>query len=188
MLDSFGHHPQMPQIMRSGGLDTYNIQRGVSDPQHPAAFWWIGIDGSKIRVEWMPHTYALIGVVPNTFPVEQVVDHIVNLVQPYIYNNQFAALSGVDLADPVQHLPVLARQYNQSQNDVELVIATMEEIFCRPTSRIYRALRRNPISLLSAATPRASSSNRKIGSENALTSAESLWRSTTQTQVRPSRI
>jgi alpha-mannosidase len=176
MLDSFGHHPQMPQIMRLGGLDTYNIQRGVSDPQHPAGFWWIGLDGSKIRVEWMPHTYALIGVVPNTFPAfKQVVDHIVNLVQPYIYNNQFAALSGVDLAEPIQHLPVLARQYNQSQNDVELVIATMEEYFAAqpPANFIEREGDLNPV-FVGCYTTRIKLKQKNRALENAITSTEKL--------------
>src|SRR5690348_12859161 len=63
MLDSFGHHPQMPQIMRKAGFDTYVFQRGV-EAGGPASFRWVGLDGTSIRAEWLPLTYASIGVTP----------------------------------------------------------------------------------------------------------------------------
>jgi alpha-mannosidase len=41
MIDSFGHHPQIPQLMVKAGFDTYVFQRGVSRHEQ-AAFWWVG--------------------------------------------------------------------------------------------------------------------------------------------------
>lgn len=186
MLDSFGHHPQMPQIMRKGGFETYSIQRGVADPEHPAAFWWVGLDGSRIRVEWMPHTYALMGVVPETMPAfRQVVEHIAHLVSPYAYNNTFAVLSGLDLSAPVQHLPVLLRQYNQSQNDIELVLATMEEYFEAqpPDNLVEHSADLNPVFVgCYAARIKLKQQNRTL--ENGLLGAEKLmavnWAETRQ--------
>jgi len=130
MLDSFGHHPQMPQIMRLGGFETYTTQRGVPDPDHPVGFWWVGLDGSRIRVEWLPHSYAVGGTVPDSFvSFPQVVDHMAHIAESYAYNGQFAALSGFDLSAPPPQLPDFIRRYNALGGDIELVLATAEEYF-----------------------------------------------------------
>jgi alpha-mannosidase len=94
------------------------------------AFWWVGIDGSRIRVEWLPHSYALGGSVPDSFVTfPQVVDHIAQIAKPYIYNGQFAALSGFDLSAPAPQLPDFIRRYNALDGEIELVLATAEEYF-----------------------------------------------------------
>src|SRR3954451_18405118 len=42
MLDTFGHHPQIPQIMRLAGFDTYVFGRGMW--RHDLArFSWVGL-------------------------------------------------------------------------------------------------------------------------------------------------
>jgi alpha-mannosidase len=130
MLDTFGHHPQMPQIMRLGGFETYTTQRGIPDPDHLVAFWWVGLDGSRIRVEWLPHSYAVGGTVPDSFVTfPQVVDHMARIADSYAYNGQFAALSGFDLSAPSRQLPDFIRRYNALGGDIELVLATAEEYF-----------------------------------------------------------
>jgi alpha-mannosidase len=176
MLDSFGHNPQMPQIMRLGGFETYSIQRGVAEPNHPVGFWWVGIDGSRVRVEWMPHTYALIGFVPETFTAfQQVIEHIARVAQPYIYNNQFAALSGFDLSAPQQQLPDFIRRYNALSNQIELVLATAEEYFQAQPTDTFVELRADLNPLFTgcyAARITLKQQNRAL--ENALFTAEKL--------------
>jgi alpha-mannosidase len=129
MLDSFGHHPQLPQIMRRAGFDVYAMQRGPK-PDSVAAFHWVGIDGTRLRCEWMPHTYALISNAPSNLPAfAQMIQRIRDLIAPYAYNGQFLALSGMDISAPEQHLPGMIRQFNASQNGIELVMATPSEYF-----------------------------------------------------------
>lgn len=129
MLDSFGHHPQIPQLMRKAGFTAYAMQRGPSQ-RDPAAFVWVGLDGSRIRCEWMPQTYAILGRVPPTLPAfAEVMEHIRSLLAPYAYNDRFLALSGLDLSAPDQALPELMRRYNEAQDQVELVFATPSEYF-----------------------------------------------------------
>ncbi len=129
MLDSFGHHPQLPQIMRKAGFDVYAVQRGPK-PDSKAAFQWAGIDGTRLRCEWMPHTYALISNAPNNLPAfTERIQRIRDLIQPYVYNNQFLALSGMDISAPEQHLPEMIRQFNAAQSEIELVMATPSEYF-----------------------------------------------------------
>ncbi|MBZ0290052.1 MAG: hypothetical protein K8I30_20675, partial [Anaerolineae bacterium] len=176
MLDSFGHHPQMPQIMRKGGFTTYNIQRGVSDPDHPAAFWWVGLDDSRIRVEWMPHTYAIIGLVPESFfGFQQVIEQISQIIEPYVYNGQFAALCGLDLSAPPPQLPEFVRRYNALGGDIELVLATAEEYFRAQPDDTFTELRAdlNPVFTgCYAARIKLKQQNRAL--ETALFSAEKL--------------
>ncbi len=129
MLDSFGHHPQLPQIMRKAGFDVYAMQRGPA-PDSKAAFQWVGIDGTRLRCEWMPHTYALISNAPNNLPAfTQMIERIRSLIAPYVYNEQFLALSGMDISAPEQHLPEMIRQFNAAQGEVELMMATPSEYF-----------------------------------------------------------
>ncbi|BCX05963.1 MAG: alpha-mannosidase [Candidatus Roseilinea sp.] len=129
MLDSFGHHPQLPQIMRRAGFDVYVMQRGPA-PDSPAAFQWVGIDGTRLRCEWMPHTYALISNAPANLPgFKHMIERIQSLIAPYVYNGQFMVLSGMDISAPEQHLPEVLRQFNASQSEVELVMATPSEYF-----------------------------------------------------------
>ena len=37
-LDTFGHHPQMPQLLRKAGFDCYYFFRGVPDSRTPSEF------------------------------------------------------------------------------------------------------------------------------------------------------
>ena len=57
-LDTFGHHAQMPQLLKLGGYQSFWFFRGVADWDVPAEFLWEGIDGSRIPAFWLPHGYA----------------------------------------------------------------------------------------------------------------------------------
>ena len=53
-LDSFGHHAQMPQILKLAGMNSYWFFRGVANLKVPSEFQWQGIDGTKINAFWLP--------------------------------------------------------------------------------------------------------------------------------------
>ena len=55
LLDTFGHHAQMPQLLASGGFKSFWFYRGVPRQDHPSEFFWEGIDGTKIAAYWLPH-------------------------------------------------------------------------------------------------------------------------------------
>ena len=67
-LDTFGHHPQMPQLLKLGGYKSFWIQRGVADPNTPSEFLWEGIDGSQVPAFWLPHSYAVTYGSPADLP------------------------------------------------------------------------------------------------------------------------
>src|SRR5258705_171976 len=49
LLDTFGHHAQMPQILKLGGFNSFWFFRGVEDRKKmPSEFLWQGLDGTQI--------------------------------------------------------------------------------------------------------------------------------------------
>src|SRR6202789_1988844 len=64
-LDTFGHHAQMPQLLKLAGYQSYWFQRGVPGNQTPSEFQWAGIDGTKIPAFWLPLGYGLFYPTPK---------------------------------------------------------------------------------------------------------------------------
>jgi hypothetical protein len=56
--DMFGHVAQMPQILRSFGLEHTVVWRGVPRAVDKDAFSWEAPDGSTIRAEYLPDGYG----------------------------------------------------------------------------------------------------------------------------------
>jgi len=56
--DMFGHVAQMPQILRSAGLEHAVVWRGVPRAVDRSGFWWRAPDGSTVRAEYLPAGYS----------------------------------------------------------------------------------------------------------------------------------
>ena len=65
LLDTFGHHAQMPQLLAQGGYKSFWFFRGVPRQDFPSEFFWEGIDGTRIAAFWLPHGYGLVYGAPN---------------------------------------------------------------------------------------------------------------------------
>src|SRR6266851_7658341 len=59
-LDTFGHHPQLPQLLRQAGFESFWFCRGVPNDNLPSEFHWRGIDGTEIPAFWLPGFYGLL--------------------------------------------------------------------------------------------------------------------------------
>ena len=68
LLDTFGHHAQMPQLLAQGGFKSFWFFRGVPRQDYPSEFLWEGIDGTRIPAFWLPHGYGLMYGSPNEQP------------------------------------------------------------------------------------------------------------------------
>ena len=55
--DMFGHVAQMPQILRSVGIETAVVWRGVPSEVNFHRFVWEGLDGSAVVAEYLPGGY-----------------------------------------------------------------------------------------------------------------------------------
>ena len=56
--DMFGHVAQMPQILRSAGLEIAVAWRGVPSAINRHRFVWEGLDGSSVLAEYLPDGYG----------------------------------------------------------------------------------------------------------------------------------
>jgi mannosylglycerate hydrolase len=69
--DMFGHIAQMPQILRTAGIETAVVWRGVPAAVGFHRFVWEGLDGSTVVTEYLPAGY---GNAAHLFDVPGVVD------------------------------------------------------------------------------------------------------------------
>jgi alpha-mannosidase len=112
-LDTFGHHAQMPQLLKLAGYQSYWFQRGVPGNQTPSEFLWAGIDGTKIPAFWLPLSYGLFYPTPkNLVEFDSYAGGIWNSLGNYSHFPDRVALVGADVATPEQELPGLVHDFN----------------------------------------------------------------------------
>lgn len=128
-LDTFGHHAQMPQLLRLSGLQSFWFFRGVPSWETPCEFLWEGLDGTRLPAFWLPQGYAVSYGSPTTLP-----EFAEFMRQRYASLDQFgrfdhrAGPGGADVCLPEEHLPTLVREYNGlPDRPLELRLATPAE-------------------------------------------------------------
>ncbi|MFO7658834.1 MAG: hypothetical protein R6W78_17375, partial [Bacteroidales bacterium] len=129
-LDTFGHHPQMPQLLCKSGFTSYFFARGVPypPPEH-AEFIWQGIDGSQILALWLPYSYGfMFGSPHNLEEFKTFIRGRYQRLKPISSTSILLGPAGVDLGEPEPHITTLAAAFN-AQNDApcELVVASPDE-------------------------------------------------------------
>jgi alpha-mannosidase len=114
LLDTFGHHAQIPQLLTKGGYKSFWFYRGVPRQDHPSEFFWEGIDGTRIPAFWLPHAYAIMYGAPNdaarfaAFAQERF-----NLLNPNSHGPHRVGLAGADVSEPEEHLAPRIEAFNQ---------------------------------------------------------------------------
>jgi alpha-mannosidase len=120
LIDTFGHHAQLPQLLRKAGYQSFWFSRGVPGPDHPSEFLWEGIDGTRIPAFWLPHSYGLMYSSPRDLPgFRRFVKQRFDLLASSSRSLDRAGLSGADVSEPEEHLAPLIEAYNR-QADVPL--------------------------------------------------------------------
>lgn len=129
MIDTFGHHPQIPQLMVKSGFNYYFFGRVARETK--SEFFWEGIDGSKILCHWMPFMYVIFCGSPSYLQgFKDFVHSRYNLLKKYAVTENIIAMEGADLSAPTMHLPAMVNEYNRQPDKVaELKIATPSEFF-----------------------------------------------------------
>ena len=113
-LDTFGHHAQIPQIMKLAGYRSFWCQRGASSYDVPMEFIWEGLDGTRIPTFWLAHSYAITYGSPNTFPeFADFFNQRFDVLERGSQGMDRVGLAGADVSEPEEHLPVLAEQFNR---------------------------------------------------------------------------
>ena len=114
LIDTFGSHAQMPQLMAQAGYKSYWFVRGVPKQNHPAEFLWEGIDGTQIAAYYLPHSYAIMYGSPNdatrfsTFARKRF-----DSLSPNARGPNRVALTGPDVSEPEEHLAPMIEQFNR---------------------------------------------------------------------------
>ncbi len=114
LIDTFGHHAQLPQLMAKGGYKTFWFVRGVPRQEHPAEFLWEGIDGTRIPAFYLPHSYGILFGAPHdaakfrSWAIERF-----NLLNPNAHGPHRVGLSGVDVSEPEEHLLARIKEFHR---------------------------------------------------------------------------
>ncbi|MHB9133822.1 MAG: alpha-mannosidase [Armatimonadota bacterium] len=116
-LDTFGHHAQMPQLLRLAGYKSFWFFRGVSGWDVPSEFHWEGLDGSQIPVCSLPHGYCNVFWSPKSLPefTDFIRERFENLT-PFARGRGRVGLAGADVSDPEEHVAEMVAQYNNQPN------------------------------------------------------------------------
>ncbi|HEY6292820.1 MAG TPA: glycoside hydrolase family 38 C-terminal domain-containing protein [Terriglobia bacterium] len=116
-LDTFGHHGQMPQLLKLAGYKSYWFQRGVPGNDTPSEFSWEGIDGTQISAFWLPLGYGLLYPSPtNLFDFSAAVRGLWESLGRYSQQPDRVALAGADVIDPEESLPRMVSEFDRESN------------------------------------------------------------------------
>jgi len=67
IADCWGHHGQLPQILKSCGYDYYVFSRCMEYDFEKGNFRWIGLDGTEMPTHWLSKGYAGV-LFPSKLP------------------------------------------------------------------------------------------------------------------------
>jgi alpha-mannosidase len=177
-LDTFGHHPQIPQLLKLGGYNSLWTQRGMADPNTPSEFLWQGLDGTQIPTFWLPHSYALTYGSPVELPAfSEFFQQRFAAIAPYSRGRGRVGLAGADVCEPEAHVPALVEQFNrQSDAPFRLRIAVPTDFEALVAQRLDQPVVRgdfNPI-FQGTYSSRIELKQRTRDLERLLTTAEKL--------------
>jgi len=114
LIDTFGFHAQMPQLLRRAGYTSFWFSRGVPKADHPAEFLWEGLDGTKIPAFWLPYSYGLMFGSPGELPAfANFVDQRFAMLKPNSRGPDRLGLAGVDVCEPEEQLAPMVAAYNR---------------------------------------------------------------------------
>jgi len=114
LIDTFGHHAQLPQLLVKGGYKTFWFVRGVPRQDHPAEFFWEGIDGTRIASFYLPQSYAVLYGAPRDAPgFRSWAIQRFNLLAPSVHGPDRVGLTGPDVSEPEEHLVARIEEFNR---------------------------------------------------------------------------
>jgi len=125
-LDTFGHHAQVPQLLKLAGYGSVWFFRGVPSDDTPSEFLWEALDGTRMPAYWLPEGYAVAyGApgVPDDF--EQFMRGRYESLGRFTDEAVRPGPAGADVCEPEGHVAALARQANErAQGTFRIAIGT----------------------------------------------------------------
>ncbi|HEY0457231.1 MAG TPA: glycoside hydrolase family 38 C-terminal domain-containing protein [Verrucomicrobiae bacterium] len=179
LLDTFGHHAQLPQILKLAGYNSFWFFRGVEDrAKMPSEFLWQGADGTRIPAFWLPFAYGhLYGPPRDLKGFSDFMQKRFKSLAPFSRGRDRVGLAGVDVSEPELYVPALVAQFNQQTNlPFTLRIglpSDFEAVVARRTNQPIVTGERNPL-FQGIYSSRIELKQRMRETERLLTSAEKL--------------
>jgi alpha-mannosidase len=106
--DQFGHVGQMPQILRSAGIDRAVVWRGVPREVERTQLWWEAPDGSRVLTEYLAFGYFLGGQFRDASDAEDLARRLREAVErlaPMTPGDRVLVMVGADHHGPDPSLP-----------------------------------------------------------------------------------
>lgn len=113
-LDTFGHHAQMPQLLKLAGYRSLWFFRGVPDWNTPSEFLWEGLDGSRIPAYWLPHGYSVAHGSPKSLPeFTKFFKERFDSLAPFSKGPGRVGLAGADVSEPEENVPPSVEEFSR---------------------------------------------------------------------------
>ena len=128
-IDTFGMHPQTPQIMAKAGFEAMVFNRVCKE--NISEFYWKALDGTPLLCHWGPLHYISFWDIPQDergykAGVERVYSHL----RSFARTEAIATFEGADLNAPKENSLDLIRRYNAGPDPkVQLVMGTATRFF-----------------------------------------------------------
>lgn len=114
LLDTFGHHAQIPQLLKLAGFKSFWFFRGVPSLDVPSEFLWQGIDGTQIPAFWLPQGYGLLYGSPSNYPdFDRFMRDRFQGLSRFARGADRVGLAGADVSEPEEHLPGMVEEFNR---------------------------------------------------------------------------
>jgi alpha-mannosidase len=114
-LDTFGHHAQMPQLLKLAGYQSYWFQRGVPSIDTPSEFLWQGLDGTRIPAMWLALSYGLFTPAPkDRYEFARYAEGVWDGLGQYSRWPDRVALVGTDVSEAEEAVPGLVKEFNET--------------------------------------------------------------------------
>ncbi|HET6162362.1 MAG TPA: glycoside hydrolase family 38 C-terminal domain-containing protein [Planctomycetota bacterium] len=189
LLDTFGHHPQLPQLLAGAGFDSFWFCRGVPQDDLPSEFLWQGIDGTKIPAFWIPGFYGLFyGPPRDDAGFASFFQQRFDALTSHVHGPERVGLAGVDVCPPEEDLTPLIHRFNaRSDAPFEIRQAGPEEfaaVVAKRSDRPTFSFDLNPI-FLGTYSNRIELHQERRALESLLLRAESLAATAAQLGTPP---
>lgn len=127
--DMFGHVAQMPQILRSAGLEHAVVWRGVPSDVTKTAFWWEAPDGSRVRAEYLYGSYSNGRDLPDDAKqlVARARGYELELGDARLTDGSMLLMNGTDHQLPQPWLGRVVAEANEIQDDFRFVVTSLAE-------------------------------------------------------------
>ena len=127
-LDSFGHPPTTPQIMKQAGFRYHAFAR-VTDFECKD-FIWRAPDKSEILCHHMPFSYGGIGGARESQEAfdNAIIERAAQL-KKYTPADALMLAEGIDLGAPDFGIPARIAEFNKTHSDMQIILATPDQYF-----------------------------------------------------------